>query len=263
MTTETTTENSAAENSTETTTATATAATTADTTADTTSGSDTSTTASETDKVDLSKTDDNDTDDKTAGDDDDSADDKGELFGAPEEGTAYEISGLPEGMDVDAEMLTEAEPLLRELGVSNVGASKLAAVYANGIKRAVDGAGSALETSIAAQRTAWENEARAVIAGKDAEGKAIEPFKNEAGEALDFGGLDVKGVQRVSAKALDKLAPAGFREWLNETGLGLHPQMIAFAFKAGQAIAEDTTFETSTTGTTGAVRREDKYYPKK
>lgn len=248
-----------------------TATTTEQTSAETTDASNSSTMAAETstaddDNVDLSKAaDDKDDVDNIEGTDTDTDTDKGgdvdDNFGAPEEGAAYEITGLPEGMEIDKAALDAITPIARELNLSNAGLSKIAQVYAEKVLPSVGQASlDDLQNQITEQRTAWETEARAAVAGKDAEGKDI-VLKNVKGETLAFDGKPMKDVQRVAAKALDRFAPEGFRQFLEDTGLGVHPQMIAFAYQAGKRISEETNFEASGGGDANREKsRAEKFY---
>jgi hypothetical protein len=99
-----------------------------------------------------------------------------------------------------------------------------------------------LQKDIAAQHAAWATEALEMVS-------TDETF---AGQKLD----DVKSM---SAKAIDRFGGADFRKYLNDTGLGNHPAMLKFAYLAGTAISEDTTFER---GGAAPVKksRTDKYY---
>lgn len=171
-------------------------------------------------------------------------DERAKLFGAPEGDTAYEITGLPKGMEIDAAALEAVTPVFRELNLSNEGASKVAAIYAEKVlpgvsQQIVDG----INADVVAKRKAWEGEARDAIAGKG------EPLKTQSGEVINFGGHSLADVQKMAAKGLDKFAPAGFRKWLDETGLGVHPQMIALAYNIGKDVAEDRSIEASDTNT--------------
>jgi hypothetical protein len=163
------------------------------------------------------------------------------LFGAPE--GDYEIAGLPEGMGIDKTALDAVTPVAKELGLSNEGFSKLDNVYATQIMPQVtESVVDNLQKDIAAQHAAWATEALEMV-------NTDETF---AGQKLD----DVKSM---SAKAIDRFGGADFRKYLNDTGLGNHPAMLKFAYLAGTAIAEDTTFER---GGSAPVKksRTDKYY---
>ena len=177
------------------------------------------------------------------------------LFGAPAEGESYTIEGLPEGMEIDTEALEAITPVFRELNLSSAGASKLAAIYAEKVLPAVaERSHAAIEQQIVATRATWEDDARNAVKTNGAE------LKNKAGEALAFDGKDLNAVRSTAAKALDRLAPAGFREFLQETGLSVHPAMMAFAYQAGKLIAEDTELEVTETGRGKAATRTEKYY---
>jgi hypothetical protein len=181
-------------------------------------------------------------------------DERAELFGAPAEGEAYTIEGLPEGMEIDKAALEAIDPVARKLNLSSAGLSMVAQVYAEKVlPHLVEQNTARLEQSIVAQRTEWEGEARDAIAGK------VE-YANEAGEKLAFDGKTLKEVQQVSARVLDKLAPAGFREFLDKTGLGVNPHMIALTYQVGKLIAEDRDFEDANTGSEGPTPRTKKYY---
>lgn len=175
---------------------------------------------------------DNRTDDEKAADEA-----KAALFGAPEGDAGYELEGLPEGTVVDKEALEAVTPTFKELGLSNAGASKVASIYAEKVlPRVAEQFKTDLETKIVDQRTEWQGETLKAIKGE------VE-LKTTTGDKIDFGGAGVKQVTQIAAKALDRVAPAGFREFLDETGLGQHPAMVAFAFKVGQMIAEDQDFQ--------------------
>lgn len=183
------------------------------------------------------------------------------LFGAPEGETAYELSGLPDGTVIDQAALDAIAPVARQLNLSNEGLSLIAQTYAEkvlpGVAEQVLGN---LQADIVAQRATWETEARQAIKGVDAEGKAIE-LKNAKGQPISFDGKPFKEAQTVMAKALDQFAPEGFRQFLDETGLGVHPMMVAFAYQAGKNIAEDTSFERGGNDAGQPKSREEKYYP--
>lgn len=180
-------------------------------------------------------------------------------YGAPEGDAAYDIK-LEGDATLDTEALAMADPLLRELNLSNDSANKLIGTFAEKIlPHYQEQFNKSLEAEIVTTRTEWEGAARDLVKGKNEAGEEL-VAKNKAGEVLGFDGKDLKGVQSIAAKALDRLAPTGFREFLDKTGLGVHPQMIAFAYQAGKAIAEDQDFETGAVQKT-ALTREQKYYP--
>jgi hypothetical protein len=170
-----------------------------------------------------------------------------EYLGAPAEGETYELEGLPEGTVVDKDALAAIEPHAREIGLSSKGLSKLAGVYAETIlpnvakqvqAQIIDG----LNQDAIAQRREWEGQVRELVAGKG------EPLVNAAGEPIGFDGKSMQAVTADAAKVLDRLAPQGFREWLDETGLGTNPQMIGFVYNMSKLIVEDRELEATETG---------------
>lgn len=179
------------------------------------------------------------------------------LFGAPADDAEYEISGLPEGVTIDAAALAAVTPLARELNLSSEGLSKLAGVYAESV---LPGVVAQLQGDLATQAAQvtkdWATDTRASITGG----------QNAAGEPVEadpvYAGRSVAEVQQTAAKALDKLGGAGFREFLDQHGLGNHPQMMRFAFAAGHAISEDTSFERGGGVPSAPLTREEKYYGK-
>lgn len=180
---------------------------------------------------------------------------RAELFGAPEGEAAYEISDLPEGMEIDKEALDAVTPAFKELGLSSKGASLIAKTYAETVlPQVMQRATSAIEQQVVAQRAAWEQDAEQAIKSNGAD------LKNAAGETLSFDANSKDAVLKTAAKALDRLAPAGFREWLKETGLSQHPMMVSFAYNSGKAIAEETNIE-PVDGGSKPKSRVEKYYP--
>jgi len=230
------TENSEVEKTTEQSPGQSTSPTTAETTAE-----------AEPEKVDLgtgkseaeaeTETEDTRTDEEKAADEAAKAE-RDKLFGAPEGDAPYEISGLPEGMEIDKDALEAITPVARKLDLSSEGVSTIAQVYAEKVlpgvaQRVIDG----INSDVIEKRKEWEDTSRDLIAGKG------EALKTAGGETINFGGRSLGDVQKLAAKALDKYAPAGFREWLDETGFGVHPQMIGLAFNIGKDIAEDREHE--------------------
>lgn len=193
--------------------------------------------------------------DKPAGD---PAQPAAELFGAPEGDAEYEVTGLPEGVELDKEALAAVTPLARELNLSNAGLSKLAGVYTESVlphvtKQVSDQIAAQVNSDVQKLRNDWATDTRALVSGgKNAAGEDVQPDPA-------FKGQPLADVQKVAAKALDRFGGDGFRQFLNENGLGNHPAMMRFAYLAGSAISEDQTFERG-----GDVpqpkTREQKYY---
>lgn len=157
--------------------------------------------------------------------------------GPPE---AYELTP-PDGMDLDAETLAEADPIFRELGLSNDAAQKLIPVAGKFAERIAtqtrEASEQAMITEVVAQRKAWAKEAR---------------------DDAEIGGANWDETVELSAKALDALGyPKGspFRNFLTDTGLGNHPEMIRAMRTVGELTGEDGDF---VRGDTGALVKPDR-----
>lgn len=160
------------------------------------------------------------------GDDKDSKDDKSAdgADGPPEK---YELSltvkdaeGKDQKVDIDPVLLTEATPILKELGLSNEQANKVAGLVPKVQERLIQ----QQNDDFSAVKAGWAKEAQA---------------------DEEIGGKKWKETQAFAARALDHFgAPKGspFRALLDETGLGNHPEMIRMFRKIGEAAGEDGTF---------------------
>jgi len=74
--------------------------------------------------------------------------------------------------------------------------------------------------------------------------EAVETARNEWAEASkidkEFGGDRLNENLAVAKKAMDQFATPELRTLLNESGLGNHPEVIRFFYRAGKAISEDS-----------------------
>lgn len=152
-------------------------------------------------------------DDTDAGKTDETVD---ELRGAPE---TYNLA--LEGVELDKDVVAEAEPILRELDLSDFAANKLLPVAKSLVDRTQDATLKALTDAAAQQRKDWLD-----IAKADEE----------------IGGAKFSETTALAAKGLDALGFVEghpFRKALNETGFGNHRDML-FAFrKIGELVGED------------------------
>lgn len=140
-------------------------------------------------------------DDKPA---DDGGEDSGDKpSGAPEK---YEIA-LPEGMQLDEALFTKAEPVLRELNLTNEQASKLASVIAE--VRASEA------EAFVQQVQEW---GKATAADPEIGGKALQ-------ESLQAG-----------RRALATHGTPELKALLDYTGLGNHPEVVRFFTRIGKTI---------------------------
>lgn len=117
----------------------------------------------------------------------------------------------PEGKEFDAELITAFSDVAKELNLTQEAAQKV-----------LDKMAPAME-----QRQV----------------QALETMKQSWAEAStndqEFGGEKLAENLSVAKKALDQFGSKELRTLLNESGLGNHPEIIRFMFKAGKAISED------------------------
>lgn len=131
----------------------------------------------------------------------------------------YEFTPV-DGVEIDQAAVALADPVLRELGLSNEAANKLVpvlrGVIANRDQQMID--------SIATERAKWLTDAKA------------DP---------EIGGRAFGDTLALAATALDRLGfvkDSPFRKLLDESGLGNHAEMIRAWSKVGKAIGEDSDF---------------------
>lgn len=132
--------------------------------------------------------------------------------GPPEK---YEFT-LPEGMALDEAALGKFEPVLRDAGLTNEQANKLAGVFAE--IRAADLQAS--QTAFVEQVNGWLGEVKA------------DP---------DLGGAKFDSTVKAAGAAMAAFGTPALREVLNNTGLGNHPELVRLMSRVGAALQEDKT----------------------
>ncbi len=154
-----------------------------------------------------------------AGEADPAGGEGGAPIGAPE---VYDLKA-PEGMEFDTAAFEAAEPVLRELGLSNDAAQKLVSTYAEKIMpQLAERANAAITQRAADQRREW---ADAFAADAEFGGANKDRTVADAARAFDHYGLK-KG--------------EGLRQLLDESGLGNHPDLIRFVARVGRDLDEGT-----------------------
>lgn len=122
----------------------------------------------------------------------------------------YEFKA-PEGKEFDPAVIGQFSEVAKELGLSQDAAQKI-----------LDKMGPTLASrqveAIEAARTEWAN---ASTTDKE------------------FGGDKLTENLSVAKKALDSFGTPELRTLLNQSGLGNHPEVIRFMYRAGKAISED------------------------
>jgi len=127
--------------------------------------------------------------------------------GAPEK---YEFKA-PEGRQFDNEVMSSFSEIAKELNLSQESAQKMLDTV--GPKMAQRQA-----QQIDAMRQEWATTSQA---------------------DKEFGGEKIAENLTIAKRALDTFGTPQLRSLLNESGLGNHPELIRFFFRAGKAISED------------------------
>lgn len=152
--------------------------------------------------------------------------------GAPEK---YEFT-FPEGVTVDTDTLQKFEPVLKELGLPNDKAQKLADVWL-----------SVRQAEAQAQQERWDEQ--------------FKTWESEARADKEIGGQKFDENLKAAQSALARFGSPELKQLLhyNSTGLGSHPELIRFCMKIGKAMAEDTFVPGS--GSAAALVTEATFYP--
>lgn len=121
---------------------------------------------------------------------------------------------LPEGVTLDPEMLTEFKSAAKEAGLTQEAAQKFIELGAKITK----GQTTRLQSEVNATREQWKTAA------------AADP---------EFGGEKFDANLAVAKKAFDQFGTPELKTFLNDTGLGNHPELVRWAFRVGGALSED------------------------
>ncbi|OVZ82195.1 peptidase [Yersinia kristensenii] len=133
--------------------------------------------------------------------------------GAPEK---YEFKATAEGQDLDAEALATFEPVARELGLSQEQAQKLVDIYGKDIVPKLQ----------QKQAEAWQQQ--------------TEQWGNDVKADKEIGGDKLTANIGMAQKALDQFGTPELRTYLEQTGLGNHPDLVRFCVKIGKSMGEDS-----------------------
>lgn len=187
-------------------------------------------------------------DDASNVNDKDGGDDKGDESKAPELPEKYELTP-PEGMEIDDALLAEADPVLRELGLSNDQANKLMPI----VGKVADAIFTRQSEAFATQAADWAKQSKA---DKELGGKNWHETENLVAKALDT----FAGPATIKDKD-GKDVPNAFRQLLDETKLGNHPEMIRMFRKIGAALGEGGDLSRSDAGAPVKQDRLETLYP--
>lgn len=132
-----------------------------------------------------------------------------EKTGAPEE---YEKFNAPEGQEYDDQFVKAYGDVAKELNLSQKDAQKLLDKVSPVVRERQ-------QAQIDAVKQGW--------------------LDNSKGDK-EFGGDKLEANLAVAKTALDKFGTPELKQLMNQTGLGNHPELIRFFYRAGKAISEDT-----------------------
>lgn len=156
-------------------------------------------------------------------------DDKGAAPAVPEK---YEFA-MPEGVELDTAAADEFSAVAKELKLSQADAQRVA--------------------DIAVKMQAKQAERTAEI---------VKGWAESSKTDKEFGGDNLKQNLAVARKAIDTFGSNELKELLDNNGLGNHPEIIRFAFRAGKAISEDGFVKAGARAPTGAAQSlEKRLYP--
>lgn len=130
--------------------------------------------------------------------------------GAPEK---YELT-LPEGVELDSELMAKAEPVLRELNLTNEQASKLAAIIA-------------------------ETRVQDVTAADNAWREQVNAWTTDVKNDQEMGGQNFKPSMIAAQRAITEIGTPELAAALSETGMGNHPEFVRFCARVGKMMGDD------------------------
>lgn len=135
-------------------------------------------------------------------------DDKKPVSAAPEK---YEFTAGKD-QELDTEAVAAFEPIARELGLSNEQAQKIVDVYGSTIMPQI----------VKQQEEAWQ--------------KQVTDWAETVKSDKELGSTESIGNAQ---KAMEQFGSPELKEYLNETGLGNHPELIRILSKVGKSMSED------------------------
>lgn len=142
------------------------------------------------------------------------ADDEGkkaEAQGAPE---TYADFTVPDGVALDAELLAEFVPVLKELNLSQENAQKLVDFAPKLISQAVEG----IKAELIAEAKGWHLASR---------------------QDKEIGGDKMAEKLSVANKAIETFGTPELKAFLASKGLNAHPELIRAFYRAGKTLKED------------------------
>lgn len=128
---------------------------------------------------------------------------------------------MPEGVELDSALLTEATPLFKELGLNQDQAQKLVDFQAKQAK-------ASSQSQV------------------DAFNQLMNDWQEQSKNDSEFGGDKFEENVGIARSAIDKFGTPELKQLLEEHGVGNHPEVIRFMVKVGKLTAEDVPGGTNT-----------------
>lgn len=153
------------------------------------------------------------------------ADGKPAEAGAPAE---YADFQLPEGIEIDADVMTEFKGLAKELGITQEAAQKLIDLQSSMEEKRAE----TLQQMVADQSQQWANQ-----------------VKNDP----EIGGENYDQSVALAVKTIETFGSPELRTLLNDSGLGNHPELVKFCHRIGKAISEDKLVMGGTQNSSGEM----------
>lgn len=149
--------------------------------------------------------------------DGDGGDDDGKDAGEEKPGDTpedFEDFDLPEGIQADDELLKQAKPLFKELGLNQEQAQKLVSMYAGRVDEITKGQVESFN-------------------------QLTQDWLNQAKSDKDFGGDKFDESIQDARAAINKFGTPELKQLMDETGVGNHPEVIRMMTKVGKLLRED------------------------
>ncbi len=159
--------------------------------------------------------------------------DKDDVKGAPDSYKAFE---MPEGVEVDKDLVDQFSPIAKEIDLSQASAQKLVSFFA-GLRKAET---ETLQSDWSTKQDEWKKEVKAdkELGGKD--------FEKNLGIANGF---------------LKKYGTPELSKALGAMGVANHPEFVRLFLRAGKAIEDDTIISGNTSGSKAKLSPEQILFP--
>lgn len=159
------------------------------------------------------------------------SEDKGGQGDEPQVPESYEFK-MPDGVELDGKAAEEFSAIAKELKLSQADAQRIA--------------------DVATKMQQKQAEAHATT---------VKGWADSCKTDKEFGGDNLEQNMSVARKAIDTFGSPELKALLNATGMGNHPEVVRFAFKAGKAISEDTFVQSGSRTPTPEQSLEKRLYP--